>query len=90
MNCLPQEIIDAIARHVKSDVTDVICLALTCTYFFRLLANNMQDAFIEDTAPRAGDRLVFLGEYTQGAPPGILTDEENQAVVLSFWHSTNS
>lgn len=61
---LPQEIIDGIVCFVSRDtgVEDVICLALTCTYFFRLLAGAVQDALRRDLGPWAGDRLVFKGD----------------------------
>lgn len=61
---LPQEIIDQIIYHVAATQgnVDTICLALTCTYFFRLLATSVQDVMRSDCGPWAGDRLVFAGD----------------------------
>ncbi|PWI64095.1 hypothetical protein PCL_12678 [Purpureocillium lilacinum] len=60
----PQEIIDRIAHFVASDRADVdlVCLALTCSYFVRLLGPAVQVTLRRDRGPWAGDRLVFLGD----------------------------
>lgn len=55
----------------------VIYLSLTCTYFFRLLGPAVQSILAEDTAPWAGDRLVFAGEFADGLDMGgICTSDE--------------
>lgn len=55
----------------------VIYLSLTCVYFFRLLGPAFQRVLAEDTAPWAGDRLVFVGDYANGLDVGgICTNEE--------------
>lgn len=61
---LPQEIIDQIIYNVAADRgnRDMICLALTCAYFFRILATSIQDIMRNDCGPWAGDRLVFAGD----------------------------
>lgn len=62
--CLPQEIIDQIIYHVAEarGNLDLICLTLTCAYFFRLLSTSLQDIMSNDCGPWAGDRLVFAGD----------------------------
>ncbi|KAK5112546.1 hypothetical protein LTR85_011238 [Meristemomyces frigidus] len=72
---LPQELIDAITAVVENDV-DIICLALTSSYFFRLLAPAVTEAVIRDEAPWAGDRIICVGDYANGAPAGLFTDDE--------------
>ncbi|KAK4539212.1 hypothetical protein LTR36_000895 [Oleoguttula mirabilis] len=72
---LPQELIDAITALIESD-TDVICLGLTNSDFFRLLAPELKKAVVRDEAPWAGDRLIFVGDYAHGVPDGLLADHE--------------
>lgn len=55
----------------------VIYLSLTCVYFFRLLGPTIQTIMKEDTAPWAGHRLIFVGDYADGlCIRGICTSEE--------------
>ena len=44
----------------------VIYLSLTCVYFLRLLGPAFQRILAEDTAPWAGNRLIFIGDYSGG------------------------
>lgn len=56
---------------------DVIYLSLTCVYFFQLLGSVVQRILAEDTAPWAGDRLIFVGDYADRLDLGdICTSEE--------------
>lgn len=55
---------------------DTLCLSLSCSYFFRLLASEVQAHLIEDAAPWAGDRLIYIGAEVSSYPYGIATDEE--------------
>lgn len=56
---------------------DVIYLSLTCVYFFQLLGPVVQRILAEDTAPWAGDRLIFVGDYADRLDLGdICTSEE--------------
>lgn len=56
---------------------DVIYLSLTCVYFFRLLGPIVQGILAEDTAPWAGDRLIFVGNYAYDLDIGdICTSKE--------------
>ena len=61
---LPQEVIDRIVHFVLEDRSGVaiVCLSLTCSYFFCVLASVVQDAIRHDRAPWAGDRIVFAGD----------------------------
>lgn len=55
----------------------VLYLSLTCAYFFRLLGPAVQSILAEDTAPWAGDRLIFVGDYADGLDIGsICTSDE--------------
>ncbi|KAK8082414.1 hypothetical protein PG996_001195 [Apiospora saccharicola] len=45
---------------------DVICLAMTCSYFFRLLAPKIQDIMIRAAAPWSNHRLIMVGDYADG------------------------
>lgn len=55
----------------------VIYLSLTCVYFLRLLGPKFQKILAEDTAPWAGDRLIFVGDYADGLDiGGICTSDE--------------
>ncbi|KAF4973177.1 hypothetical protein FZEAL_9394 [Fusarium zealandicum] len=78
LTSLPQEIIDMIVSLLFDgrNHDDFICLSLTCTYFFRLLAGKVQEIIIEDTGPWVGDRLIFVGDYADGYPANIATPEE--------------
>ena len=71
----PQELIDALINQID-DAIDMFALGLTCSHFFRLLAPQMQSALVTDAAPWVGDRLIFVGDYADGVPPGIATDAE--------------
>lgn len=75
---LPQEVIDLIALNICRDSPEsVIHLSLTCAYFFRLLGLEFQRVLAEDSAPWAGDRLVFVGDHAKGLDiGGICTGDE--------------
>ena len=74
---LPHELVDDIVAHVgDTDVADIVALALTNIYFFRLLVSTARDALIKDSAPWAGDRLILTGDYASGIPSGVITDRE--------------
>ncbi|KAI7788286.1 hypothetical protein LA080_012353 [Diaporthe eres] len=56
---------------------NIIYLSLTCVYFFRLLGPLVQSILAEDTAPWAGERLIFVGDYADGLDIGdICTSDE--------------
>ena len=60
-----------------TDVEDVVSLALTCSYFFRLLGPSVQKALKTDAALWAGDRLVLIKSNTMSEPPDLeLTAED--------------
>ncbi|KAK2599877.1 hypothetical protein N8I77_011597 [Diaporthe amygdali] len=75
---LPQEVIDMIVSNLSSGSPEsAIHLSLTCVYFFRLLGPVIQSILAEDTAPWAGDRLIFVGDYADGLNiEGFCTSEE--------------
>lgn len=75
---LPQEIIDTIVLTLAYTGIDedTLCLSLSCSYFFRLLASWAQAHLIRDAAPWAGDRLIYVGAEVSSYPYGIATDEE--------------
>ncbi|KAG6358619.1 hypothetical protein INS49_012137 [Diaporthe citri] len=75
---LPQEVIDMIVCNLSRDSSEsVIYLSLTCAYFFRLLGPAVQSILARDTAPWAGDRLIFVGEFADGLDiGGICTSDE--------------
>lgn len=75
---LPQEVIDLIILNICRDSPEsVIHLSLTCVYFFRLLGLEFQRALAEDSAPWAGNRLVFVGDHAKGLDVGgICTGDE--------------
>ncbi|KAK3719242.1 hypothetical protein LTR37_004461 [Vermiconidia calcicola] len=74
---LPQELIIIIVSYLinTTPAEDTLCLALSCAYFFRLLAPSMRSALATDTAPWAGDRLVLVGDYAEDVPSRIHPDE---------------
>ena len=56
---------------------DVTALALTCTYFFRLLAVSTCEGLIAlDCKVCNSDRLTFVGDYDPSAPEGVATYED--------------
>lgn len=65
---------------IINDGVDVIALCLTNTYFFRLLAARLSRAVQQDEAPWAGHRLVLVGDYASGFPPGCMTEEEEMKI----------
>ncbi|KAI8722409.1 hypothetical protein NCS52_00384600 [Fusarium sp. LHS14.1] len=72
---LPQNAIDmivAILYECRHDA-DLICLSVTCSYFFRLISHMIQAAISEDIGQWAGDRLILIGERAVGYPPEIAT-----------------
>ncbi|KAJ4259711.1 hypothetical protein NW762_007642 [Fusarium torreyae] len=75
---LPQEIIDQVAKNLSDDGDRdaIICLALSCTYFFRLLANNMQKVIHEDVGQWRKNRLMFIAPNAPGFPRNVGTAEE--------------
>lgn len=79
---LPQEIINLVVANVIKNseidktVQTMTNLALTCTYFLRLLARPLQARLTQ--ASWAGDRLIFVGDYAEGYPPNIASEEEEK------------
>lgn len=75
---LPQEVIDLITLNLCRDSPEsAIYLSLTCVYFFRLLGLEFQRALSEDSAPWAGNRLVFVNDHAKGLDVGgICTGDE--------------
>ncbi len=72
---MPQELVNKIVAYLGEGV-ETACLALTCGYFFRLLAPAVRSALIKDAAPWAGDRLIFVGDYAEDYPSDVVTDDE--------------
>ncbi|KAI4861427.1 hypothetical protein F4820DRAFT_451980 [Hypoxylon rubiginosum] len=64
---LPQQVFDAIVAEI-SDPISILSLALTCSYFWRVLLPQVRAAICTIQAPWAGDRLVFVGDYASGVP----------------------
>ncbi|KAK6434587.1 hypothetical protein LTR95_009230 [Oleoguttula sp. CCFEE 5521] len=65
---LPQELIDAIVQQISFN-EDIICFALTSTYYWRLFQPLVRLAIIKSSTPWAGDRIVHIGEYAASVPP---------------------
>ena len=59
---MPQGLIDVIIDQL-TDATDLLCLAFSCGYFLRLLANRVQNILKTADTPWAGDRLILIGDY---------------------------
>ncbi|TKA83103.1 hypothetical protein B0A55_00872 [Friedmanniomyces simplex] len=55
-------------------------LALTCSYFFRLLAPAVAQSVVECEAPWAGNRLITVGDYANGVPC-FLSPEDVRAIA---------
>lgn len=72
--------IDLVVTSLADDVSDdttaqaMTNLALSCTYFLRLLAPKLQNSIASDIW--AGDRLIFVGDYAEGYPPDVASEEE--------------
>ncbi|KAF5020122.1 hypothetical protein F66182_7854 [Fusarium sp. NRRL 66182] len=78
---MPQEIINMVTREIDESGDDdaMVCLALTCGYFFRLLANTMQKKLLNEMGRWAGDRLINLNNLAE-VPRGIMSPEEEAEV----------
>nr|OQO20212.1 hypothetical protein B0A51_13648 [Rachicladosporium sp. CCFEE 5018] len=64
---LPPELVSAIT--VLLDRQAIVCLALTSSYFYRLLISSFRQAVIALTPAWAGDRIVHIGDYAESSPP---------------------
>uniref|UniRef100_A0A0B7JJH9 Uncharacterized protein n=1 Tax=Bionectria ochroleuca TaxID=29856 RepID=A0A0B7JJH9_BIOOC len=82
---LPQEVVEQIVSLLVEDEGagggELICLSLTCSYFFRLLGFRVQKLLAENEAPWAGDRLIFIGDYANGIPKGVVTETERTQLL---------
>ncbi|KAI7233154.1 hypothetical protein KC330_g5506 [Hortaea werneckii] len=78
---LPQEILDGIAWYAQEGL-DVICLALSHSYFFRLLADRVREAVIADEAPWAGDRILVVGDYATSVPSSVTAAEVQHSISI--------
>ncbi|KAI7001450.1 hypothetical protein KC355_g10064 [Hortaea werneckii] len=76
---LPQEILDGIVSYIQEGL-DVIWLALSHSYFFRLLADRVREAVIADEAPWAGDRIIVVGDYATSVPSSVTAAETHHFV----------
>ncbi|KAI7334675.1 hypothetical protein KC354_g17948, partial [Hortaea werneckii] len=76
---LPQEILDGITSYIQEGL-DVICLALSHPYFFRLLADRVRGAVTADEAPWAGDRVIVVGDYATSVPSSVTAAETHHFV----------
>ncbi|KAI7153807.1 hypothetical protein KC349_g8130 [Hortaea werneckii] len=76
---LPQEILDSITSYIQEGL-NVICLALSHSYFFRLLADRVREAVIADEAPWAGDRILVVGDYATSVPSSVTAAETHHFV----------
>ncbi|KAF4342643.1 hypothetical protein FBEOM_3416 [Fusarium beomiforme] len=77
---LPQELFNMIVGNL-SDVQDresIVCLSLTCRYFFHLLGPDIQRLMCLDIGKWCGQRLIFAGERISGVSLNIGTPEEQQ------------
>ncbi|KAI2603651.1 hypothetical protein GGR54DRAFT_653163 [Hypoxylon sp. NC1633] len=74
---LPQELFDAITEEL-SDPSDIANLALTCSYFWRVLQPQTTEAICKLSAPWAGDRIAIVGLLAVGVPQGCEDYEEIQ------------
>ncbi|KAK3066532.1 hypothetical protein LTR53_017078 [Teratosphaeriaceae sp. CCFEE 6253] len=79
---LPQEIIDNIVEHIIAG-PDLICLALTCSYYLRLQAQRVSPAIVADEAPWAGKRLVAVGDSAEFVPSSV-SDEEARTIFAGY------
>lgn len=68
---LPQEILDGITSYIQEGL-DVLCLALSHPYFFRLLADRVRGAVIADEAPWAGMSFANSLFFALFSPPFLL------------------
>ncbi|KAI1267366.1 hypothetical protein F5Y18DRAFT_336206 [Xylariaceae sp. FL1019] len=64
---LPQEVVDSIMANLHGRC-QLIPLALTCSYFWRVLLPRLRECIIASASSWAGDRLVFVGDYAHGVP----------------------
>ncbi|KAI0376425.1 hypothetical protein F5Y04DRAFT_285867 [Hypomontagnella monticulosa] len=89
---LPQEIIDAIIIEI-SDPGPILSLALTCSYFWRVLLPRIKELIISAQAPWAGDRLVFVGNCATGVLQNCsdyeVDDMPQEVEALHVSESTN-
>lgn len=69
---LPLELINIIFSLVEQG-EDLICLGLTCQYFWALLRDRVKEIVAKDMAPWAGSSLIFLGDYADDLPSSLLT-----------------
>ena len=60
---------------------DTISLALTCGYFFRLLAHEIQAALKKVTAAWTHDRITAIGDYADSLPETLESAEDLQDLV---------
>ncbi|KAI6775236.1 hypothetical protein HG530_001994 [Fusarium avenaceum] len=76
--CLPQEMIDKICKNLVNEGNGaaVICLALSNSYFFRLLGGDLQKLLAGNAGKWAGDRVVFASDLARGIAEGIGSPEE--------------
>ncbi|KAI7566979.1 hypothetical protein KC317_g5298 [Hortaea werneckii] len=78
---LPQEILDRVTAYVQEGL-DAICLALSHSYFFRLLAERVREAVIDDEAPWAGARIILVGDYATSVPSSVTAAETHAFITV--------
>ena len=76
---MPQELVDTVLDEM-TDTESTMCLALTCSYFFRMLAARVQLALKAEAAPWAGDRLMLIGDRARSEPANLLTPQDIESV----------
>ncbi|KAF5674967.1 f-box domain-containing protein [Fusarium heterosporum] len=75
---MPSELLDKVFKNLKDngDGDALVCLALTNSYFFRVLAKDLQKILLADAGKWGGDRVVFAGTLAAGIPSDVRTSEE--------------
>ncbi|KAJ3773938.1 hypothetical protein FB446DRAFT_702705 [Lentinula raphanica] len=82
---LPIELVLLIVEHLRDDYLSLLCLSLTCTFFWDITGqaryHSLTSAVNEHSW--AGDRIILLGDLARSLPPSMLLDNDVDELRLN-------
>ncbi|KAJ3762670.1 hypothetical protein EV360DRAFT_66846 [Lentinula raphanica] len=82
---LPIELVLRIVEHLRDDYLPLLCLSLTCTFFWDITGQARYHSLTSAVNKHswAGDRIILVGDSARSLPPSILSDNDVEELRLN-------